>query len=362
MVPGSPNFSFLTEYDPRLVVTAARAERALSYGDPVAALVHLRSFTEFLAKGALTELGGRLEPQQDQTSRLRELRSRNVDEQVLAMFHSIRRTGNEAAHDGIGTQGHALQRLKIAAEVAATLGVPHANVEFGHFEQGFVSLSESFLTLDESMIHGNELLFLVDRTYPVGGKTYHRTREHTLESIREALIRCDVQAPAGWAERVGDAFGLFVGYVLLDALVGNTDRHHENWAVRMRHDGAPVLTPSYDHASSLGRELRDERREHLLTTADTKGDIRTYCRRATSAIFAAGRPDRALTCIEAFEHACATDPAATEYWRSAIRRISSEELHSIVDRVPNKAISSIARTFVKEVLRLRLEALQELAK
>ena len=24
---------------------------------------------------------------------------------------------------------------------------------------------------------------------------------------------------------------LFVGYLLLDSLIGNTDRHHENWAI-----------------------------------------------------------------------------------------------------------------------------------
>jgi type I restriction enzyme, R subunit len=118
MVPGSPNFSFLAEYDPRLVVTASRAERALSFGDPVGALTHLRTFAELLARGALTELGAYVEPRQEQAERLRVLKSRSVDEQVLAMFHSVRKTGNDAVHDGVGTQGHAVQHLKIARELA----------------------------------------------------------------------------------------------------------------------------------------------------------------------------------------------------------------------------------------------------
>jgi type I restriction enzyme, R subunit len=119
MVPGSsPNFSFLAEYDSRLVVAATRAERALSFGDPVASLVHLRAFAEFLAKGAITEFGGYLEGKQDQVDRLRTLKSKGVDDQVLAMFHSVRKTGNDAVHDGVGTQGHAIQHLKIARELA----------------------------------------------------------------------------------------------------------------------------------------------------------------------------------------------------------------------------------------------------
>lgn len=115
--PGSTNFSFLAEYDARLVMMASRAERALSFGDPVGALVHLRAFAEHLAKSALLELGSSRDAGPNQVDRLRALRSRGVHEQVLALFHGIRVTGNEAAHDGQGTMGHALQHLKIAREL-----------------------------------------------------------------------------------------------------------------------------------------------------------------------------------------------------------------------------------------------------
>src|SRR5690606_12178355 len=98
--------------------TAARAERALSFGDSVGALIHIRTFGEFLAKGAVTEFGGRLEERQDQVDRLRIIHRSIADERVMAMFHSIRKTGNDATHDARGTQNHALQQLKIARELA----------------------------------------------------------------------------------------------------------------------------------------------------------------------------------------------------------------------------------------------------
>lgn len=43
-------------------------------------------------------------------------------------------------------------------------------------------------------------------------------------------------------------------------MIGNVDRHHENWGIlRKRVDGEWYgrLAPTFDHASSLGRELVD---------------------------------------------------------------------------------------------------------
>ncbi len=68
-------------------------------------------------------------------------------------------------------------------------------------------------------------------------------------------------------------------YLVLDALIGNTDRHHENWgflgqvlvnidevseAARLVKQGGYDIAPSFDHASSLGRELPDEKRIDIL--------------------------------------------------------------------------------------------------
>lgn len=48
---------------------------------------------------------------------------------------------------------------------------------------------------------------------------------------------------------------------MLDAVIGNTDRHHENWGILRKRVGdrwQGMVAPTFDHASSLGRELRDE--------------------------------------------------------------------------------------------------------
>ena len=119
---------------------------------------------------------------------------------------------------------------KLAAEVASVLGVPRPDVELGHFRGHPVSLTESFLQPGESLIHGNELVSMVDPNYPSSGPNY-RTQEHTLGAIRDAFVDRNVGGSDESRHSDLSAFGLFTGYLLLDALICNTDRHHENWAV-----------------------------------------------------------------------------------------------------------------------------------
>lgn len=66
----------------------------------------------------------------------------------------------------------------------------------------------------------------------------------------------------------------------LDALIGNTDRHQENWGVIEA--GRRRLSPTFDHASSLGFLLDDSARVERLTTADRDRDVSAYAERARS--------------------------------------------------------------------------------
>lgn len=80
-----------------------------------------------------------------------------------------------------------------------------------------------------------------------------------------------------------------IGYLVFDALVGNTDRHHQNWGVlwdRRALSENPTrftfqLAPTFDHGSSLGRELTDEARERHLR----EGTMERYIHKGRGGIF-----------------------------------------------------------------------------
>lgn len=248
---------------------------------------------------------------------------------------------------------------KIAAEIAGALGVPHANVELGMFDGRDISVTESLLKDGESLIHGNELLSEASSTYPTNGSNY-RMQQHTLESVRNALRRA-VVPPLSSAVNL-DAFGMFVGYLMLDALIGNTDRHHENWAVIATGSGQSrslALCPSYDHASSLGRELLDIKRSAKLEAKDSLRNVGAYCRKARSAFFDTAEARKAMRCIAAFDRACELAPSAASYWTGQLSKCPASFATDIVRRVPESCMSDTARRFAIEMLRNNQQILGE---
>ncbi len=169
---------------------------------------------------------------------------------------------------------------KVACVIARELFLPHAQYELARYGQRWGIVSPSFTPEGYSLVHANELLAALFPDYDPGAKG-RRNKHYTVKSASELLDRIDVPYPhlvdppslvtsADW----------FTGYLLLDALIGNTDRHAENWGALRSNIWSPalLLAPTFDHASSLGRELRQGR-----LGVDS---VQAYAQRARSALFA----------------------------------------------------------------------------
>lgn len=99
----------------------------------------------------------------------------------------------------------------------------------------------------------------------LGRPVNRETREgHTLEAILGSLSGLSAPQSAFFPE--SDAPGVFMAYLLLDALIGNQDRHEENWAIEASQSdpGVKCLAPSYDHGASLGFNLAEEKLHSML--------------------------------------------------------------------------------------------------
>ncbi|MDX6738700.1 DEAD/DEAH box helicase family protein [Actinocorallia sp. A-T 12471] len=97
----SPNFGFLLQYEPLLVLYGAGAESAI-FTDPNVALLKTRQFGEVLATDLVRR--GRVRVDGDrQVDRLHALnREGFLHGDVGAAFHKIRDLGNHAVHDNLG--------------------------------------------------------------------------------------------------------------------------------------------------------------------------------------------------------------------------------------------------------------------
>ncbi|MGB1017302.1 MAG: HipA domain-containing protein, partial [Nannocystaceae bacterium] len=223
---------------------------------------------------------------------------------------------------------------KLAASIAALLNLPHAIVELAEYDGRRGSSCKRFTDGQTTLLHGNDVLLDHDPRYP--NQQRYRVSAHTLEAIFHALSRFEVEPPANLGNHL-TATDVFVGYIMLDALIGNTDRHHENWGLlRRRAHNRYVyeLAPTYDHASSLGRELRETSRAQRLATRDRNRTPEAYADRARSALYASVNSPRPLSTFDAFASAAQLLPNAAEYWLARLEAITSPQLLAPIQRVP----------------------------
>ncbi len=237
---------------------------------------------------------------------------------------------------------------KVAAEVGSLLGVPCAEVELAGCSGRPGSLTRSFVTEGSgSLVHGNELLQAVDATYPL--VQLYGVSKHTVDAVLGLLAK--IEARESDEPRLASAADVFLGYLLLDAVVVNCDRHHENWGVLQLAGGLRRLAPSYDHASSLGRELGDEQRLARLAARDPRYGIDPYLRRARSGFYAEATDKKAIHPAEAFFRAIKQRPETGDLWVARLARLGDDEIEKVTARVPGSAISEPGRAFAREILR-----------
>jgi hypothetical protein len=231
---------------------------------------------------------------------------------------------------------------KIVCEIGVALGTSVAHVELAIREATAGSIARDFTEGKKSQLAlGNELLGGVIPGYD--RSAFHRVEDYTVGNVLAALAQASVGAPPGPASDVS-AEGCFAGYLVLDALVANTDRHHQNWGVLLRPDGSLLLAPSFDHASSLGFQLSDADRTGLL---EHKGrGVDAFVRRGRSR-HVPGKPSFVDLAVEA-----ATRSSTLNQWRRAVESVSVDQLKALVNRVPQALMSHPSRTFAMAVLDL----------
>ena len=143
-------------------------------------------------------------------------------------------------------------------------------------------------------------------------------------------------APPVGSDELPDAFDWFAGYLVLDALIGNTDRHQDNWAT-IRSPAGERLSPSFDHASCLGFQVSDEERRDRLAGRGNR-TVATYASAAHTK-FEAG-PSTFAAAIAALRLVGST---ARRHWVAAVE--SGPDLPTLIADLPEERMSGIAKEF-----------------
>ncbi len=196
------------------------------------------------------------------------------------------------------------------------------------------------------MEHGNEILAGIVTGYQPEKRL--KQADHTLDNVIEATTKIFYDD----SEREL-ALRQLASYLVLDALISNTDRHHENWGLMVysrpsaRASDLRQVAPSFDHASSLGRELTDERRQHILAEIG----IERYVMKGKGGIYLNSTDPKGANPLALAEDAYRR---YGQYLSPCLQRLNETSIERLLDplhSVPQSRLSEKGRDFATRMLR-----------
>lgn len=244
---------------------------------------------------------------------------------------------------------------KISCEIAKQMRILTPKVELAVFEGFRGSATENFTKDGYELFHGNQILAGFEPDYQIDQR-WHQN-DHTIGRIFDAIRAIFVDPDA--AKKAADQMG---GYLVLDALICNVDRHHENWGILRKStpDGTRRrLAPSYDHASSLGRELRDSDSRNNRERYLRELGVAKYIERGHCPIFVDRNATRGPSPFQLVQR-CLDINSLAPHFRHGLDKLSHLSpafFETVVTSVPDGWMSPLAREFT---LSLLLESLRQL--
>jgi hypothetical protein len=222
---------------------------------------------------------------------------------------------------------------KVAAELGHVFGIATAETDLALRDGDRGILSHKFLQKDETLVNGGDLIIGVR-------PDYDRTRgkEHSFQLIETVL----------------QTRGLMPGMIdllVLDATIGNSDRHQDNWSVIISSSGQWRLAPSYDHGSSLGRDISEAELDAGVSTER----LTHYVSRGKSRVgWRETEGTQRLRHLDLLRKVASRYPREIADAVSKVRSARWVDVQGTVEGIPDEFASARRKTLMCDILRARI--------
>ena len=151
---------------------------------------------------------------------------------------------------------------------------------------------------------------------------------------------------------------------MLDAVIGNTDRHHENWGILRKQVGdrwQGRVAPTFDHASSLGRELRDTAEGKCRKRILSEKRIGQYSEKAPGAIYWDSQDKCGVSPLVLVRRAARLHPDLFKQGLARLEKLERALLESVVERVPADWMTPLARELAIALMCYNIQELRKIS-
>lgn len=221
----------------------------------------------------------------------------------------------------------------LGSHIFQSIGIPVQETFLGTYDGKNVVVMKNFLEPEDVLVAFNG----------VGESSLERDKElyqYTYEDIT-AMLTENMKST-----NVGETIERFWDMFIVDALIGNFDRHGGNWGF-IKRDNKYRIAPVYDNGSSLYPKLNTDEKLAEVLASQEEIDKRIY-QFPTSHIKVKNRKSSYFEVISSLQF-----EACNEALKRIVPRIELERINRIIDEI--EEISELRKQFYKTMLQQRYE-------
>ena len=221
----------------------------------------------------------------------------------------------------------------LGSHIFQSIGIPVQETFLGTYDGKNVVVMKNFLEPEDALVAFNG----------VGESSLERDKElyqYTYEDITAMLT--ENMKSTNVAETIERFWDMFI----VDALIGNFDRHGGNWGF-IKRDNKYRIAPIYDNGSSLYPKLNTDEKIAEVLASQEEIDKRIY-QFPTSHIKVKNRKSSYFEVISSLQF-----EACNEALKRIVPRIDLERINRIIDEI--EEISELRKQFYKTMLQQRYE-------
>ena len=234
----------------------------------------------------------------------------------------------------------------IAYDIATLLDIPCARYELGTYQEKEGSMSYNVIDTEQKiLVEGLQVITSVFPQYNDERFVDEETGlRYSLELIEYAL----------------EKYGLFQEFLhipIFDFLIGNTDRHHSNWAF-IKENETYSFSPLYDNSSSLCAYLSEKQCASYLTKDKMRWNS-LIDTKSKSLIRIAGSDKSQPTHLQVLQEIYRKYCADTEDFVQNILSIMTDStIYDIVEKYDNRILKENKKQVIRNFLSAKVDLLK----
>lgn len=219
---------------------------------------------------------------------------------------------------------------KLSYEIAKVLGYECAHIELALDENNKLGIL-NYLFVN---IHEEEH---IDAIAYIKKENEKRSEFYTLENIKKILDTLNT-----------DLFYQFLKIMIFDALIGEQDRHEENWGM-IKKNGIYKLSPLYDNGCNLLREFHEK--EYAEKYYSGLKDFNSYIRRSKTLIYK--NDGSTYKHFELIEDLYKKYPEQIKKEILNLEKLTDLKIENIVNKIPDNIITEKHKEYIIKYIKER---------